>query len=297
MDKNQLDGLIAFKLVAEKGNFRAAADALNVTPSAVSQLIKNLEERLNVTLLNRTTRSTSLTEKGKSFLDKAGPSLDVVLTAMSELEDSNENPAGILKLNMPRAIYYSYLSAKIDAFTKKYPAISVEVSLEEAQKDVVKEGFDAGIRLSDILAQDMVAVKLFGPVKFVVSASPKYLNKVGRPKQPKDLLNHNCIISRLGSSLYDFWEFENKGNEFSVQVKGNLILNDSFAILNAALNGAGMIYSSENLISDSVKSGKLEIVLGQYKCSSSGFYLYYPSRSQVSTKLRLFIDFLKTKEL
>lgn len=293
MNKDQLDGLLALKIVAEKGNFRAAAEALNVTPSAISQLIKNLEIRLNVTMLNRTTRSTSLTEKGKKFLDKASPALNEILSAMNDLENSIDNPTGTLRLNMPRAVYYSFMAAKIDSFTKKYPQITIEVSLEEAQRDIVKDGFDAGIRLSDILANDMIALKLLGPVSFVVSASPKYFSKFGKPKLPKDLLNHNCILAKLGTSLYDHWEFESKGSEFSVHVKGNLILNDSFAILNSGLRGQGIIYSSENLISESLKAGKLEIVLSQYASTSAGFYLYYPSRAQVSTKLRLFIDFLK----
>lgn len=160
---------------------------------------------------------------------------------------------------------------------------------------MVATGFDAGIRISDILAKDVVAIKLWGPIRFVTAASPEYLAKMGRPKHPKDLLSHNCIRPRLGAGLYERWEFEQKGKEFHVQVKGSLILNDSLVMLDAAVNGAGIIYSTEDAIKDKVREGKLEIVLDQYACSSAGFYLYYPKRSQVLPKLRAFIEHIKSE--
>jgi DNA-binding transcriptional LysR family regulator len=262
----------------------------------VSQLIRQLERRLRVTLLSRTTRSTSLTEIGRRFLEKAGPAIDEILGALDGIESSADKPSGLLRLNLPRAIYYSYLAPRLTSFSKKYPDITVELCFEEGQSDVVREGFDAGIRLSGILAKDMVAIKLYGPVKFVVSGSPKYFNKMGRPKHPKDLLSYNCILARLGNFLYDHWEFEDKGTDLSVQVKGSLIVNDSYVLLNSALAGAGVIYTSENLVKAQVESGKLEVVLKQYVATSSGFYLYYPKRSQVLPKLRVFIQHLKESD-
>ena len=157
------------------------------------------------------------------------------------------------------------------------------------------EAEDVGIRLSDILAKDVVAIKLLGPVRFVTAGSPKYFDKLGRPKHPKDLLSHNCIRGRLGAVLYDRWEYEYKGKEFQVQVKGSLIVNDSLLMLDAALDGAGVTYTTEDAIRDEVRLGKLELVLNQFACSSTGFYLYYPKRSQVLPKLRAFIEHIKSE--
>jgi DNA-binding transcriptional LysR family regulator len=293
MNNGQLDGLIALKMVAEKRNFAAAATALGISPSAISQIIKQLEGRLGIALLTRTTRSTSLSEAGEKFLAQAAPAIDQILGAIDEVGTYAQKPSGTLRINLPRLVYRSYLEPIVTSFIAKYPEISVELFIEDAQSDVVDEGFDAGIRLSDILVKDMVAMKLFGPVRFITAASPKYLNKMGRPKHPKDLLSHNCIRARLGKGLYDRWEFESKGKDFKVQVKGNLILNDSFLSLGAAIDGAGIIYTMESAIENEIKAGKLEVVLGQYAATSAGFYLYYPKRSQVQPKLRVFIEFLR----
>lgn len=293
MDNGQLDGLIALKMVAEKRNFAAAANALGISPSAISQTIKQLESRLGIALLTRTTRSTSLSEAGERFLAQAAPAIDQILSAIDEVGAYAQKPSGTLRINLPRLVYRSYLEPIVTSFIAKYPEVSVELFIEDAQSDVVDEGFDAGIRLSDILVKDMVALKLFGPVRFVTAASPKYLNKMGRPKHPKDLLAHNCIRARLGRGLYDRWEFESKGTDFKVQVKGSLILNDSYLSLGAALDGAGIIYTMDSAIENEVKAGKLEIVLSQYAATSTGFYLYYPKKSQVQPKLRSFIDHLK----
>lgn len=296
MYNDQLNGLLALKTVAEKLNFTLAAKQLGVSPSAVSQAVKLLERRLGVALLSRTTRSTSLTEAGRRFLAEAGPGLDQVLSALENVGSYAKTPSGLLRINLPRQIYRSYLAPFIASFLKRYPEITLELFFEDRTSDVVENGFDAGIRLSDILAKDMMAFKLFGPVRFVTAASPKYLNKAGRPKHPEDLLSHNCICPRLGAGVYDKWEFEHKGKEFQVQVKGSLILNDSILNLEAAMEGAGVIYTFEDAIKDQVRSGKLEIVLSQFACMSEGFYLYYPKRSQVLPKLRAFIEHVKNEK-
>ncbi len=293
MDRNQLDGLIALKLIAEKKNFTAAADELGITPPAISKMIKQLESKLGVSLLARTTRSMSLTEAGERFLNDAGPALDQILAAMDNVGSYAQKPSGLLRLNLPRAVCPTIFPI-ISSFIKKYPDVSIELYFEDAVSDVVEKGFDAGIRLSDILAKDMVAVKLYGPVKFVTSASPKYLNKMGRPKHPKDLLQHNCIRFKFESGyMYDRWEFESKGKEFQVQIKGSLIMNDPLILKNACVDGHGVMYTSYDSIEDLVKSGKLEVILEQYAAKSEGFYLYYPKRSQVMPKLRAFIDHIK----
>jgi DNA-binding transcriptional LysR family regulator len=293
MDKNQLDGLLALKLVTDKRNFTAAAQALRVSPSAISKMIRQLETRLGVTLLTRTTRTTSLTEAGERFLSQAGPGLELILAAMEDAGSLAEKPAGRLRLNAPQMIYPNFLKEVVSSFSKKYPDVSVEVFLENAATDVFERGFDAGIRVSDILAKDMVALKLFGPIRWVVAGAPGYLDRFGRPKHPKDLLSHNCICGGAGNRVYDRWEFESKGKAFEVQVKGSLILNDLLLVLDATLDGAGLVYTTEDLIIDKVEAGSLEIVLGEYAPTSTGYYLYYPQRSQVHPKLRAFIEHVK----
>lgn len=293
MDKDRLNGLLALKLVAEKRNFSSAAKELDVSPSAISQMIKQLESKLGVTLLTRTTRSTTLTEAGERFISQMSPALEQILATMNEIAHLGTKPSGLLRINLPRALS-AYLAPLLPGFAKKYPDITLELCFEDSASDVFEQGFDAGIRLSDILAKDMVVTKLYGPIKFVTAASPKYLDKVGRPKHPKDLLTHNCILIKVGSGLYDHWDFEHKGKDFQVHVKGSLILNDSLIKIDTAEEGLGVVYTSEDLIKDRVKAGKLEIILQQYAAFSDGFYLYYPNRTQMQPKLRAFIDYIKS---
>ena len=288
-----MDGLLALKLVADKRNFTAAAQALRVSPSAISKMIRQLETRLGVTLLTRTTRATSPTEAGERFLSQAGPALDAILAAMADAGSLAEKPAGRLRLNVPPAIYPNFLKAIVLSYLDRYPEVSVEICFENAATDIFERGFDAGIRASDILAKDMVALKILGPIRYVVVGSPEYLDRAGLPGHPKHLLSHNCIRVGVGDRIYDRWEFESDGKAFEVQVKGTLIMNDSLLALDAALDGVGLIYSSEDAIVPKVAAGDLEVVLSQYAPTITGWYLYYPQRSQVHPKLRAFIEHVK----
>lgn len=290
---DQLDGLIALRIVSAQKSFTAAAKELGITPSAVSQIIKQLEDRIGVTLLSRTTRSISLTEAGEQFLNDAGPAIDQILTAFENVGDFATKATGTLRLNLPRAVYRSFMQPMIKSFREKYPEVTVELYFEDAKSDVVGSGFDAGVRLSDILAKDMVALKLYGPIHFVTAGSPAYFEKYGRPQHPKDLLSHKCILTSLSTGLYDRWEFEQKGKEFQVHVKGSLIMNESAFQIYAAMDDQGILYTTEDSIRNEVEAGELEIVLEKYKTSSSGYYLYYPKKSQVLPKLRAFIDHIK----
>lgn len=293
MDKNVLDGLIALKLVAEKRSFTAAADELSISPPAISKLIRQLEKRFGAQLLSRTTRSTSLTEAGKRFLTEAGPALDQILSAIQNVGAYAEKPSGLLRINLPRSPFI-HLEPILQSFAKKHPEITVELFFEDHMTDIIEGGFDAGIRHSDILAKDMVAVRMSNKIRFVVAGSKKYLDKAGRPKQPKDLLSHQCIRLRLGANFfYDRWEFEHRGRDLQVQVKGSLIMNDPLLLINAALSGHGLIYAVEDNVKPYIKSGQMEVVLDQYACESSGFYLYFPQRSQTQPKLRAFVDHLR----
>ncbi len=294
MNQNALDGLLALRSVGSKRSFTAAADEFGISPPAISKTIKMLERRLGVALLSRTTRSTSLTEAGKRFLSQAGPALDQILAAMKDLGTYADKPSGLLRLNLPLFSYVSYLAPRIGSFLSQYPDISVELFFEDAATDVVDKGFDAGIRDSDILAKDMVAIKLFGPIRFVIVGAPKYFKKNGRPNHPRELLAHNCIRVRVDAGwIYDRWEFEQKGKAFQVQVKGSLLMNNATLALNAASDGLGLMYVTEDVAREKIASGKLEIVLSPFAPTSDGYYLYYPRRSQVQPKLRAFVEHLQ----
>lgn len=297
MEKDQFDGLIALKLVAEKKSFTVAAEELKVSPAAISKMISSLEKKMKTTLLVRTTRTVSLTESGKRFLELAGPAMEQIIAAQEEAKNLNQSPSGILKINIPRILYSSYLAPFISSFLKTYPDVVLDIHSEENASNIFENGFDAGIRLSDILAKDLVAIKLFGPVKFVTVASPKYLEKYGRPKHPKELLNHNCIRLRFGNTerIYEKWEFEEKGKEFEVSIKGSLIVNDPYHLELAAQRGDGIIFTDLNHVQKYIDSKKLEVILSSYQVQSDGYYLYFPKRSQVQTNLRAFIDHFKKK--
>jgi DNA-binding transcriptional LysR family regulator len=297
MEKDQLDGLLAFALVAEKRNFSAAAEVLRISPPAISKMIRQLETRVGVTLLTRTTRATSLTEAGEKFLQQAGPALEAILSAMRDAGSAAEKPAGRLRLNVPQTVYPNFLKPLVTSFIKTYPDVTVEIFFENAATDIFKRGFDAGIRVSDILAKDVVALKLFGPIRWVVAGAPSYLARQGRPEHPNELLAHPCICAGAGSRIYDRWEFESGGKEFEVQVRGPLVLNDVLLAIEAAVDGLGLVYSPEEAISNKLRSGKLETLLEPFTVTSSGVYLYYPQRSQVHPKLRAFIDHIRKSGL
>lgn len=290
MNKDPLNGLLALKLVADRRSFTSAAAKLGISPSAISQIVKQLEQRLGVALLTRTTRSMSLTEAGQRFLNETGPAIAQILEAMDDLGSYARKPSGLLRINLPRPVFRWYLTPLLSSFAAKYPQITVELCFEDGQVDIVGSGFDAGIRLSDILAKDMIAMKLYGPVRFVTSAAPTYLRRAGRPKHPQDLLAHNCIRVRLGDRLYDGWEFEHKGKELQVQVKGSLIVNDSALMVKAAVDGSGVIYSAEESVREELQTGQLELLLKPFAATSAGYYLYYPRQSRTLPKLRAFIE-------
>ncbi len=294
MKTDLLNGLIALKLVAEKGSFTAAARELGVSTSAVSQTIKQLEKSLNCVLLNRTTRSTSLTEIGQQFLSQYQPALEQLLTAMEQLSSFTGKPAGNLRINLPRASWPMVIGPVLAGFRKQYPEITLDLYFEESLVDIVSSGFDAGIRPSETTAGDMTAIRISPPFAFVVAASPAYLKKRGKPQHPKDLLQHDCIHYRFENSVvYKRWEFEENGRDISISPPCTLIVNDSMIVEDCALKDMGFFYTPDNLIQEKVSRGELMICLEEYAAMSDGYYLYYPNVYQVSPKLRAFIDYLK----
>jgi DNA-binding transcriptional LysR family regulator len=297
MKTDILNGLLALKVVAEKGNFTAAAADMGVSPSAISQTIKQLEKRLEVTLLNRTSRSVSLTEVGGGFLKQYQPALEQLLNAIEQLGSTSGKPTGLLRLNLPRSCWPGVIGPVMKGFQQQYPDITVELHFEDSFVDMVRGGFDAGIRLSETTAEDMTAIRISPPLRFVVAGAPSYLKKHGKPKHPNDLLNHNCICYKFADGhVYRRWEFEDKGREIIVETKGNLLLNDPLIAFDAVTKGLGLMYGTADRLKVAEDRGEIEIVLEKYAARSDGYYLYYPNISQVSPKLRAFIEYMKTQK-
>lgn len=294
MKTDLLNGLLALKVVADKGSFTAAAKEMGVSTSAISQTIKQLEKQLSCILLNRTTRSTSLTEIGEQFLRQYQPALEQLLDAIEQLGSFTGKPIGTLRLNVPIGCWPTILDPILSGFQRQCPEITLELFFEESLIDIVSGGFDAGIRPTETAAGDMTAIRISPPFRFVVAGSPGYLNKYGRPKHPNDLVKHNCMTYKFDNGrLYRRWEFEENGRDISVATEGNLITNNIFVEIDCAMKGRGLLYTPEELILGHVRRGELEVVLADYASRSDGYYLYYPNVYQVSPKLRAFIDYLK----
>jgi DNA-binding transcriptional LysR family regulator len=294
MRQDQLDGLVTFVYVAQLSSFSAAASRLGVSPSAVSQVIRGLEQRLGVALFNRTTRSVSLSEAGARYLERVEPAVRELMTAADELNDSIGEPSGLLRLNVPRAAYMTTLQPILANFLDAYPQIDLEITLENALVDIVRLGYDAGIRFGEFVEHDMVAVKI-GPELFVnVVASPDYLARHGTPTHPRELIDHNCIGFRHSSSgIVERWEFEKNDEQIQLVLAGRLILNDSAALVQSALDGLGIAYMINGYIDPFINNGSLVRLLEDWSFALPGYTLYYPDRRRVTRKLRALIDFLR----
>lgn len=293
MRQDQLEGLVAFVAVAEEAGFSAAAVRLGVSPSAVSQSIRHLESRLGLPLFNRTTRSVSLTEAGARYLERVRPCVRELVAASDELGGDGDEPAGLLRLNVPRSGYMIILQPVLRRFIDAYPRINVEVMIENNLVDIVSRGFDAGMRLSNMVEKDMVAVRIGPAISVHIVASPDYLERYGTPREPRDLLNHACISFRhVTSGQIERWEFVRDGESFELPVTGRLIINDSAALVQSALDGLGIANMFNGYIDPFIESGRLVRLLADWSPSLPGFTLYYPDRRRVPLKLRALIDFL-----
>lgn len=293
MKLNQLDGLIAFWKVAEHRGFTTAAADLAVSPSALSQAIRQLEMRLGVRLLNRTTRSVSLTEAGQAYLARIGPALGQVIDAGDELNVLQGRPSGTLRLNAARVSIALVLRPLLDGFLQENPNVVLELTNDEGFVNIVEKGFDAGIRFGESIDRDMVAVPIGGPVKVAVVASPEYLSRVPAPRHPDELVRHNCVRLRFATTgaIYK-WEFEMDGRLVDYEVGGNLIISDTTFSLDAALEGIGLAYTFEHFAQPYIKAKRLKRVLTSFCPTFPGFYLYYPSRHDQPSKLKALIEYV-----
>lgn len=289
-----LPGIAAFVQVARHGSFTKAAAQMGVSPSALSQTLRSLEARLGVRLLERSTRRVGVTEIGQQFLLNAQPALAALASAVEDVNELRDKPAGLLRLNLSRTAADILLMPHLPAFIDAYPDITVEIHCDNALLDLVAGGFDAGIRVGENLAQDVVAVPLGGAHRIATVAAPSYL--VGRtpPLKPEDLNQHRCLNIRLTGGLYR-WQFTHKGRTVEVQTHGPLITHDTDTLMQAIRAGIGIGCSFETQVQADIDSGHLVPLLEPWWPSVSAFYLYYPSRINVSRKLRVFIEFMQAR--
>jgi DNA-binding transcriptional LysR family regulator len=257
----------------------------------VSQSVRQLEAHLRVVLLTRTTRSVALTDAGRRLVESAGPAFGQVLAAFTEVAARPGETVGRVRLSVPRAAVPFVIDPVVPAFRARHPRIEVEVVLDDRLVDIVAEGYDAGVRLTDVIERDMVQVRLTGPFRFVVVGSPDYLARHGTPQKPEDLLKHECVTFRsLTTGTLYAWELERGRRTWRVPVRGGVVTSD--AELNNAMaeRGLGLAYAFEPMVAEQLQSGRLRRVLEPYAPTVPGYFLYYPSQAQRSPALRLFVD-------
>jgi DNA-binding transcriptional LysR family regulator len=286
-----LPQLHVFLTVARLRSFSSAARELGVSPSAVSQSVKQLEEQLRVALLTRTTRSVAPTEAGKRLVESAGPALRQALAALGEVAARPGEVVGRIRLSVGRMAVPFVIVPVLAAFRARHPRIQVEISIEERFVNIVEEGYDAGVRLSEAIERDMVQVRLTDAFRFVVVGTPRYLERNGIPRRPEDLLHHECITFRSPrtGALYA-WELERARRSWRVPVRGAVTTNEPELCVTLAKQGLGLAYTFEPSVADELRAGRLKTVLDAYAPTVPGFFLYYPSRAQSSPALRLFVD-------
>lgn len=295
MSRLPVHGLEVFLAVAEQGSLRAAATALGVQPPAVSQQLKAFEEQIGVSLFSRTTRSVRLTDAGRALLRRAQPAISELGHALEEARGVGKARKGTIRITLPTIAYHMILARRLAEFQRAYPEVELELSLDEAFVDIVEQGFHAGIRLGDRIREDMIALRLTPPIKEACFAAPSYFAEHGRPREPRELLQHNCIRYRfIGSKQLAEWRFQGAHGLYSVDVTGKLIFNSFASLIAAARDGLGIGWTLRAGVEDDLASGSLESLLDDHVIEHPGFYLYFPKENARLEILRLFIDFLKT---
>lgn len=294
MDRDLLSHLPVILTVARRAGFAAAASELGMSPSAVSHAVRLVEERLGVPLFARTTRSVSLTETGAALVASAEPALRDIGECVEHIRATEGHVSGLLRLNVPGVALPIMMTPVIREMAKRFPDVTVEIFVDDAIANIVADGFDAGIRLGGMIAEDMVAVRLTPAFKAIIVASPVYLSERGRPKSIADLKNHNCIAYRQIKSggLYR-WELLREGREIAIEGSGNTIVNNALYARELALTGIGLAYLFEPLVHADIAAGRLTQVLPKSAIEEPGLFLYYPRRAAMAPKLRAFIDTAK----
>lgn len=285
--------LASFLAIARHKSFRRAADELGCTPSALSHALRGIEERLDLRLVNRTTRSVALTEAGERLFERVSPAFRDIDDALDDLNNFRGQPMGMLRINASRGAAESVLLPIVSRFIAHQPGVKVEIVIDGALVDMVAEGCDAGVRFGETIAQDMVAVPIGGRQRTAIVASPAFFERHPKPTTPEQLKDLPCIRFRFASGRFYAWEFERGGVELNIEVDGPLSLNDQGLAVQAALDGVGVTFAFEDQVAELMAAGKLVRVLEDWCPYYGGFYLYYPSRRRAPAPLRAFIDFLR----
>jgi DNA-binding transcriptional LysR family regulator len=296
MRRENFSDLAVFLTVAEERSFTRAANKLSTSQSAVSQVVRRVEDSMGLKLLTRTTRNVSLTDAGQQLIETLRPAFDDIHTRIAGLSALREKPSGNVRITVGRHAVETLLWPAVRDVLCDNPDITVELSIDHALTDIVAERFDAGVRLGEEIAKDMVAVKIGPDLRLAVVGSPAYIAEHGTPISPNDLTQHRCINIRQSTKggLY-VWEFEKAGREVNVRVDGPLILNDSSVIDKAAEAGLGLACLMEDIVADQIASGQLVRVLEDWCPPFAGYHLYYPVRRQMTPSFRLLVEALRYK--
>ncbi|MBN9562527.1 MAG: LysR family transcriptional regulator [Alphaproteobacteria bacterium] len=296
MARESIGDLNAFLAVAQERSFTRAAARLGVSQSALSQTVRNLEARLGVRLLTRTTRSVAPTEAGERLLRGVGPKLDEIDAELASLSELREKPAGTIRITSTENAAEAVLWPALKTLLPNYPDIKVEIVIDYGLADVVAERYDAGVRFGEQVARDMIAVRIGPDIRMAVVGAPSYCARHPPPRLPQDLTHHHCINLRLPQHGLYAWEFEKDGRELRVRVDGQLVFNTTAMILDAAVAGFGLAYLPEQQVEKQLASGELLRVLENWCPPFSGYHLYYPSRRQHTPAFALLVDALRYRE-
>jgi DNA-binding transcriptional LysR family regulator len=297
MQGSEFAELAAFIAIADHGSFVKAAGILGISTSTLSKTIRTLEERLGVRLFNRTTRSVALTEAGEHLKAKVRPALSQLGDAVESVNAFRDAPAGLLRLNVSNLAATMVIAPILAGFATAFPEIKLEISVEGGSVDIVEGGFDAGIRRDRRIEQDMIAVRITRESRFVAVASPEYLAKHPRPQTPQELRAHNCIRFRMPDGAISPWEFERNGKKLTPLIDGSLVVNNIDLLLRSALDGVGIGFLLETYVAAVIREGRLTPILEEWSPRFSGWHIYYPSRRQMRTPLKAFIEFVRNTPL
>lgn len=289
----RLDHLETFALIARCGGFRAAAGERGVSSSVMSQTMGALEQALGLRLLNRTTRSVRVTEAGERLLQRLRPALDDIRLALADLDQLREKPSGSLRINAPGPAVDHVLCPLAFAFMDAHPDVRVEIVSDAAIIDIVEQGFDAGVRFGQQLAQDMIAVPLGKPLRYAIVASPGYISRQGRPETPFDLIRHSCIRRRYPGGSLATWAFEKAGESVEISPEGRLTLSSASAELQAAVAGQGIAHVFDDYARAAIDEGRLVELLTDWSPRLPSWFLYYPSKRHNSAAMLAFLDFVR----
>jgi DNA-binding transcriptional LysR family regulator len=291
---DELDGMATFVAVAEAKGFRSAGERLGVSHSAVSQSLRRLEERLGITLVQRTTRSVRLTEAGQRLYTAVRPALEEVRTAIANVGELADAPRGMLRLHTSTVAETTFVGSLLTEFLIGHPHVRLDIVASDAAVDIVAEGYDAGIQLGEVIDKDMIAVPVTGDLRLAVVGAPSYFARRGVPKHPRDLGEHDCLNWHPTPNAPPYrWEFSEKGREFSVAVPARVLSTDASLNRRLAIEGLGITLAFEGHVRDAIERGQFVSVLGEFCAPFPGYYLYYPQRRQASRALRALIEHLK----